>query len=120
MVRHFDVEAAQNVAQHASPIGECSGNARLRHGPVATASPCRAKVLLVCRMVVAAAKSYLIDMDGVLVSGRVPIPGAREFLARLEAKKLKYLLLTNNPIYTPGDLSYRLGQMGIQDRKSVV
>lgn len=65
-------------------------------------------------MVVSAAKSYLIDMDGVLVSGRVPIPGAREFLARLEAKKLKYLLLTNNPIYTPGDLSYRLGQMGIQ------
>jgi NagD protein len=60
------------------------------------------------------AKSYLIDMDGVLVSGRVPIAGAREFLARLDAKGRKYLLLTNNPIYTPGDLSYRLGQMGIQ------
>jgi NagD protein len=59
-------------------------------------------------------KSYLIDMDGVLVSGRAPIKGAREFLARLEAKQLKYLLVTNNPIYTPGDLSYRLAQMGMQ------
>ena len=30
-------------------------------------------------------KSYLIDMDGVLVHGRHPIPGAAEFLARLDA-----------------------------------
>ena len=59
------------------------------------------------------AKSYLIDMDGVLVSGRSVIKGAPEFLARLEAKASKYLLLTNNPIYTPGDLSYRLHKIGL-------
>ncbi len=29
-------------------------------------------------------KNYLIDMDGVLLRGNVPIPGAPEFLARLE------------------------------------
>jgi NagD protein len=62
---------------------------------------------------VTAPKSYLIDMDGVLVSGRSVIKGAPEFLARLEAKGCKYLLLTNNPIYTPGDLSYRLKKIGL-------
>jgi NagD protein len=60
-----------------------------------------------------APKSYLIDMDGVLVSGRSVIKGAPEFLARLEARGSKYLLLTNNPIYTPGDLSYRLKKIGL-------
>lgn len=59
------------------------------------------------------AKSYLIDMDGVLVAGRVALPGAREFLARLEQRGRKHLLLTNNPIYTPGDLSYRLTKIGL-------
>lgn len=58
-------------------------------------------------------KSYLIDMDGVLVAGRTPLPGAREFIARLEQADRKYLLLTNNPIYTPGDLSHRLAKIGI-------
>lgn len=60
-----------------------------------------------------ASRSYLIDMDGVLVAGRAALPGAREFIARLERAGRKYLLLTNNPIYTPGDLSYRLGKAGI-------
>jgi NagD protein len=59
------------------------------------------------------AKSYLIDMDGVLVSGRSVIKHAPEFLSRLEAKGARYLLLTNNPIYTPGDLSYRLKKIGL-------
>ncbi len=52
-------------------------------------------------------------MDGVLVSGRTIIPGAKEFLGRLEAHGQRYLLLTNNPIYTAGDLSYRLGKIGL-------
>jgi len=58
-------------------------------------------------------KSFLIDMDGVLISGKTVIPGAPEFLGRLDAAGCKYLLLTNNPIYTPGDLSYRLGTIGL-------
>ena len=59
------------------------------------------------------AKSYLIDMDGVLVAGGQPLPGAREFLARLEARGPRYLLLPNTPIYPPGDLSYRLHKIGL-------
>jgi NagD protein len=59
------------------------------------------------------AKSYLIDMDGVLIAGKRVIPGAPEFLARLDAAGARYLLLTNNPIYTAGDLSYRLARIGL-------
>jgi len=59
-------------------------------------------------------KSFLIDMDGVLVRGRTPIPGAQEFIARLEQTKTAYLILTNNPIYTPRDLQHRLAAEGLQ------
>ncbi|HTE52720.1 MAG TPA: HAD-IIA family hydrolase [Kofleriaceae bacterium] len=58
-------------------------------------------------------KSYLIDMDGVLVHGRAPVPGAAEFLGRLAERKAEYLVLTNNPLYTPGDLSHRLATSGL-------
>jgi len=60
-----------------------------------------------------AIKNYLIDMDGVLVHGRTPLPGAPEFIERLKAKKRKFLILTNNPIYTPGDLAFRLKSNGL-------
>jgi NagD protein len=56
-------------------------------------------------------------MDGVLVSGRSALPGAREFVRRLDERGRKFLLLTNNPIYTPGDLSYRLGKVGLEIRQ---
>jgi NagD protein len=58
-------------------------------------------------------KNYLIDMDGVLVSGRTVIPGAGEFIARLKARGAEYLVLTNNPIYTPGDLAHHLQAIGL-------
>jgi len=58
-------------------------------------------------------KNYLIDMDGVLVSGRTIIPGADQFLERLKARGAKYLVLTNNPLYTPGDLAHRLQTTGL-------
>jgi NagD protein len=53
-------------------------------------------------------------MDGVLVQGRVPVPGAAEFLGRLTAREAKFLVLTNNPIYTPGDLAHRLATSGLK------
>jgi NagD protein len=58
-------------------------------------------------------KSYLIDMDGVLVRGNVPIEGAREFIAQLLEQKAKFLILTNNSIYTPRDLQLRLQLIGL-------
>ncbi|MCS6910817.1 MAG: HAD-IIA family hydrolase [Anaerolineales bacterium] len=58
-------------------------------------------------------KHYLIDMDGVLVSGRKLIPGADRFIERLKANGSEWLVLTNNPLYTPRDLSYRLHTIGL-------
>ena len=58
-------------------------------------------------------KSYLIDMDGVIVRGRDLIPGADGFLDRLNQRGIKYLILTNNPLYTPRDLQHRLQRMGL-------
>ena len=58
-------------------------------------------------------KSYLIDMDGVIVSGRTIIPGADRFMERLKARGLEYLVLTNNSIYTPRDLAHRLQAPGL-------
>ncbi len=53
-------------------------------------------------------------MDGVLVQGNQIIPGADDFIKRLREQKRKFLLLTNNPVYTPRDLSHRLQAIGIQ------
>jgi NagD protein len=58
-------------------------------------------------------KSFLIDMDGVLVSGKTIIPGANWFIERLRAREAEYLVLTNNPLYTPGDLAHRLQTIGL-------
>ncbi len=59
-------------------------------------------------------KSYLIDMDGVIVRGSELIPGADEFIERLHQRGVKFLILTNNPMYTPADLSHRLQRMGVK------
>lgn len=53
-------------------------------------------------------------MDGVLVQGNQIIPGADEFIMRLRKQNRKFLLLTNNPMYTPRDLAHRLQAIGIQ------
>ncbi|RME99008.1 MAG: HAD family hydrolase [Chloroflexi bacterium] len=52
-------------------------------------------------------------MDGVLVRGRTLIPGADQFIRRLQERGAEYLVLTNNPRYTPGDLSHRLRTIGM-------
>jgi NagD protein len=64
--------------------------------------------------------NYLIDMDGVLISGQSPIPGAAEFIERLHSKGIKFLVLTNNSAYTPMDLAHRLQRMGINIDKSEI
>lgn len=59
-------------------------------------------------------KNYLMDMDGVLVRGRTAIPGAGDFISRLNEQSIPYLVLTNNPIYTPRDLAHRLQTTGLR------
>jgi 5'-nucleotidase len=59
-------------------------------------------------------ETYLMDMDGVLVHEEELIPGADRFVRRLEETGHRYLLLTNNSIYTPRDLAARLTATGLQ------
>src|SRR3954465_2190253 len=58
-------------------------------------------------------RSFLIDMDGVLVHEETAIPGAAEFLARLTETGRSWMVMTNNSIYTPRDLSARLRASGL-------
>ncbi|NLF50298.1 MAG: HAD family hydrolase [Leptolinea sp.] len=59
-------------------------------------------------------KNYLIDMDGVLVRGRTLIPGADTFIESLKQHGHKFLILTNNPLYTQRDLAHRLSLIGLE------
>jgi 5'-nucleotidase len=58
-------------------------------------------------------KSWLMDMDGVLVHEEHAIPGANDFLDRLRETETPFLVLTNNSIYTRRDLSARLRVSGL-------
>jgi NagD protein len=58
-------------------------------------------------------ESWLTDMDGVLVHEERAIPGASEFISTLQASGKKFLVLTNNSIFTPRDLRARLLAGGI-------
>jgi NagD protein len=57
-------------------------------------------------------ESWLTDMDGVLIHEGQPVPGAPEFINRLRASGRRFLVLTNNSIYTPRDLQARLTRLG--------
>ncbi|WP_181783470.1 HAD-IIA family hydrolase [Pseudonocardia pini] len=58
-------------------------------------------------------EAWMTDMDGVLVHEGSIIPGADAFVKRLRAKDVPFLVLTNNSIYTPRDLQFRLRHTGI-------
>jgi NagD protein len=59
-------------------------------------------------------RSWLMDMDGVLVHEEQAIPGADRFLARLRERETPFLVLTNNSIYTRRDLAARLRASGLE------
>ena len=59
------------------------------------------------------ADCWLIDMDGVLVHEGRALPGAADFLARLAERGRRFLVLTNNSIFTPRDLAARLARSGL-------
>ena len=58
-------------------------------------------------------KNYLTDMDGVIVHGPALIPGAADFIQRLQTQDIPFLIVTNNSEYTPRDLQMRLSYLGL-------
>jgi 5'-nucleotidase len=65
-------------------------------------------------------RSWLMDMDGVLVREEHAIPGAPEFINRLRELGIPLLVLTNNSIYTPRDLAARLRRTGLEVPESSI
>ena len=61
-----------------------------------------------------AIRSWLTDMDGVLVHEEQAIPGAGDFLRRLRDTGTPFLVLTNNSVYTRRDLAARLRARGLE------
>lgn len=59
-------------------------------------------------------RSWLLDMDGVLVHEGRPLPGAPEFLAALRARGAPFLVLTNNSIHPRPALAARLRAAGLE------
>lgn len=58
-------------------------------------------------------KAFLMDMDGVIYKGHQLIPGAMDFVQRLEKSGFPFLFITNNSYYTQLELKDRLARMGI-------
>ncbi|HUH45732.1 MAG TPA: HAD-IIA family hydrolase [Arenibacter sp.] len=58
-------------------------------------------------------KSFILDMDGVVHTGSKLIPGAKEFINKLQQGSYNFLFLTNNSYYIPLELRGRLLDMGI-------
>lgn len=61
-------------------------------------------------------KGLLIDLDGVVVTGAEPIPGAGAFLAEARRRGLPFLLATNNSTTEAAQVAARLAGMGIPVR----
>lgn len=57
--------------------------------------------------------AYLTDMDGVLIREGDMIPGADRFIETLRENRIRFMVLTNNSMATPRDLSARLSKMGL-------
>jgi NagD protein len=59
------------------------------------------------------ARSWLCDLDGVLVRDGSLIDGAAELMARLRATDRRFLIFTNNSFHTPEELRDRLKPEGL-------
>lgn len=64
--------------------------------------------------------TYLMDMDGVLVHEEHLVPGADKLIEELRTKEIRFLVLTNNSIYTPRDLRARLRRTGLDVPESAI
>ncbi|MDO4255456.1 MAG: HAD-IIA family hydrolase [Kocuria sp.] len=64
--------------------------------------------------------TWLTDMDGVLVREESMIPGADRLLELWRERGQRFLVLTNNSMYTPRDLSARLARSGLEVREDEI
>jgi len=58
-------------------------------------------------------QAFLLDMDGVVYRGASPLPGATEFLSRLQSDRVPFLFVTNNSTRTPQQYVDKLSSVGV-------
>lgn len=59
-------------------------------------------------------RGFIMDMDGVLYRGNAPTPGLVDFFRSLDARGLRFLLLTNNSTTLPEGYVQKLAAMGVR------
>jgi 4-nitrophenyl phosphatase len=57
--------------------------------------------------------AVILDMDGVLYRGKLPLPGVNELLALFQRRGISYACATNNATLTPAQFEAKLAAMGI-------
>ena len=58
-------------------------------------------------------KSFMFDIDGTLMLGNTPIPGAADFIKILREDKMPFFFLTNNSTNTHEEICARLANVGV-------
>jgi 4-nitrophenyl phosphatase len=58
-------------------------------------------------------RGFLIDLDGVIYTGREPIPGSAGFLVEARRYGVPFVLVTNNSTASPEEVAQRLRGMGM-------
>ncbi len=58
--------------------------------------------------------AVLLDMDGVLYRGKMPLPGVNDLLALFEERGITYACVTNNATLTPAQFEAKLAGMDIR------
>ncbi|NNN08619.1 MAG: HAD-IIA family hydrolase [Acidimicrobiaceae bacterium] len=58
-------------------------------------------------------RTWLCDMDGVLINAGAMVAGADEFLERLRTTRRSFIILTNNSLFTPRQVSADLLAKGL-------
>jgi len=59
-------------------------------------------------------RAFLLDLDGVVYRGDTALPGAVEFIAELQARRVPFLFITNNSTRTPAQYVAKLARMGLR------
>src|SRR5205807_8478904 len=85
-----------------------------RRGGVASATRWASRRVLSVSTDWSTLRGLLIDLDGVVYTGRDPIAGAAGFLAEARRRGLKFLLVTNNSTTAPELVAERLRGMHIE------
>ena len=59
-------------------------------------------------------RNLIVDMDGVLWHGDMPLPGLQEFFHFLRQQRIRFILATNNSSRLPEQYAAKLARLGIQ------